>query len=139
MAYRDEYLVERCFGRLKGKPLSLTPMYLQGDQRATGLTRLLSVGLRVLTLLEHVVRDQLAEKNEKLKGLYAGNPTRATDRPTTEALLRAFKDIFLNVITIADHTYCYLSPLSDLQQKILALLDLPTNIYTDLADSENPP
>jgi len=139
LAYREEYLVERCFGRLKGKPLSLTPMYLQDDQRATGLTRLLSIGLRVLTLLEHVVRCQLAEKNEKLKGLYAGNPTRATDRPTTEALLRAFKDIFLNFVTIADHTYCHLSPLSGLQQKILTLLDLPASIYTSLADSENPP
>src|SRR6266699_920246 len=52
LAYREEYLVERGFGRLKGKPLSLTPMYLQSDQRATGLIRLLSIGLRILTLLD---------------------------------------------------------------------------------------
>jgi len=37
LAYRHEYLVEHGFGRLKGKPLSLTPMYLQDDQRATGV------------------------------------------------------------------------------------------------------
>ncbi len=37
LAYREEYLVERGFGRLKGKPLSLSPMYVQSDQRATGL------------------------------------------------------------------------------------------------------
>lgn len=49
LAYREEYLVERGFGRLKGKPLSLSPMYVQSDQRATGLVRLLSIGLRVLT------------------------------------------------------------------------------------------
>ena len=49
-------------------------MYLQDDQRATGLTRLLSIGLRILTLLEHVARCHLAEKDEKLSGLYAGNP-----------------------------------------------------------------
>jgi len=59
LAYREEYLVERNFGRLKGKPLSLTPMYLEDDQRATGLTRLLSIGLRVLALIEHVARSQL--------------------------------------------------------------------------------
>jgi len=29
LAYREEYLVERGFGRLKGKPLSLSPMYVQ--------------------------------------------------------------------------------------------------------------
>jgi len=53
LAYREEYLVERGFGCLKGKPLSVTPMYVQSDKRATGLIRLLSVGLRILTLIEH--------------------------------------------------------------------------------------
>ncbi len=137
LAYRDEYLVERCFGRLKGKPLSLTPMYLEDDRRATALTRLLSIGLRILTLLEHVARCHLSEKNEKLSGLYAGNPTRATDRPTTEAMLQAFKDIFLNFVTVGTQSYCHLSPLSENQQKILTLLDLPASIYTRLAHFQN--
>jgi transposase len=52
LAYRSEYQVERSFGRLKGRPLSLTPMYVQRDDHATGLIRLLSIALRVLTLLE---------------------------------------------------------------------------------------
>ena len=30
LAYREEYLVEHCFGRLKGKPLSLTPHVFAG-------------------------------------------------------------------------------------------------------------
>lgn len=140
LAYRDEYLVERNFGRLKGKPLSLTPMYLEDDRRATGLIRLLSVGLRVLTLLEHVARCRLAETGEKLRGLYAGNPMRATDRPTTEAMLQGFKDIFLSFVTLGEQTYCQLTPLSELQLKILNLLCFPAGIYTGLADhSANPP
>ncbi len=66
LAYREEYLVERGFGRLKGKPLSLSPMYVQSDQRATGLIRLLSIGLRVLTLLEFSAQDcMLAIRNER--------------------------------------------------------------------------
>ena len=60
LAYRSEYLVERSLGRLKGRPLSLTPMYVQRDDHATGLMRLLSIALRVLTLVECVVRRQLA-------------------------------------------------------------------------------
>src|SRR5207245_2393304 len=52
LAYRSAYQVERSFGRLKGRPLSLTPMYVQRDDHATGLIRLLSIALRVLTLLE---------------------------------------------------------------------------------------
>ena len=139
LAYREEYLVEHCFGRLKGKPLSLTPMYLQDDQRATGLTRLLSIGLRVLTLVEHVARCHLEENGEKLSGLYSGNPTRATNRPTTEAMLQAFKDIFLNFVIVGDQTFRIISPLSKLQQKILNLLDLPDSIYDNLSvDSANP-
>ena len=140
LVYRDEHLVERNFGRLKGKPLSLTPMYLENDRRATGLIRLLSVGLRVLTLLEHVARCRLAETGDKLRGLYAGNPTRATDRPTTEAMLQGFKDIFLSFVTLGEQTYRHLTPLSELQLKILNLLCFPTGIYTRLADhSANPP
>ncbi|MBU4226115.1 MAG: IS1634 family transposase [Chloroflexi bacterium] len=140
LAYREEYLVERNFGRLKGKPLTLTPMYLEDDRRATGLIRLLSVGLRALTLLEHVTRCRLAETGEVLTGLYAGNPTRATDRPTTEAMLRCFEDIFLSFITLGEQTYRHLTPLSELQQKILNLLDFPVSIYTTLsADSKKPP
>jgi len=56
-----------------------------------------------------------------------------------DQLLQAFKDIFLNFVTVAGHTYLHLSPLSDLQQKILILLALPANTFTRLADSPNPP
>jgi hypothetical protein len=140
LAYREEYLVERNFGRLKGKPLSLTPMYLEDDQRATGLTRLLSIGLRVLALIEHVARSQLDKAGEKLCGLYAGNPRRATERPTTEMLLRAFKDIFLSFVQIEGRSYCHITPLSELQSKILGLLNLSSSIYSALApNSSNPP
>ena len=60
LAYRNAYQVERSLGRLKGRPLSLTPMSVQRDDHATGLIRLLSIALRVLTLLEFVGRRQLA-------------------------------------------------------------------------------
>jgi transposase len=132
LAYREEFLVERGFGRLKGKPLSLTPMYLQSDERATGLVRLLSIGLRILTLIEHRARQQLADLKEKLPGLYAGNPKRATDRPTAEAMLLAFKGIYLSVVTLGEQVLYHITPLSDAQAKILFLLDFPVDIYTQL-------
>lgn len=132
LAYREEYLVERSFGRLKGKPLSLTPMYLQSDTRATGLVRLLSLGLRILTLIEHQVRKELTDRQEKLAGLYAGNPKRTTPRPTAEALLTAFKDIYLSVVTFGDQQHRHVTPVSGLQRKILSLLDFPVEIYSQL-------
>ncbi len=113
LAYREEYLVERGFGRLKGKPLSLSPMYVQSDQRATGLIRLLSIGLRILTLLEFSARQHLADTKATVAGLYVGNPKRTTNRPTAEALLGAFKHIHLSMITIGQQLHRHVTPLSE--------------------------
>jgi transposase len=98
LAYRNEYLIERDMGRLQGRPLSLTPMSLERDDHATGLIRLLSIGLRVLTLLECVVRRRLAADQSALAGLYAGNPKRATTHPTAERVLEGFEGLTLTVI-----------------------------------------
>jgi transposase len=92
LAYRNQYIVERGCGRLKGRPLSLRPMYLERDDHATGLIRLLTICLRVLTLLEFVVRQRLAQEGTELAGVYAGNPKRSTARPSAELLLEAFED-----------------------------------------------
>src|SRR6266704_3160294 len=132
LAYREEYLVEHGFGRLKGKPLSLSPMYVQSDQRATGLVRLLSIGLRVLTLLEFQVRQRLVDQQEHLAGLYAGNPKRTTQRPTAEALLGAFQGIHLSLVTLGQQLHRHLTPLSALQQRILSLLDFSSGLYDQL-------
>lgn len=130
--YREQYLIEQGFSRLKGYPLSLSPMYLQRDDYILGLIRLLSIGLRILTLLEFDVRRRLAEKNEKLSGIYAGNPKRATARPRAEQILRAFKDINLVLIDVGNQTYAHLNPLSSVQHRILALLNFPVDIYTKI-------
>ncbi|MBE9226344.1 IS1634 family transposase [Phormidium sp. LEGE 05292] len=133
IAYRQEYLIERGFGRFKGFPLSLSPMYLQREDHVIGLMRLLSIGLRILTLLEFSVRRNLAAQKQKLAGLYAANPKRATANPTAEQLLAAFDDITLLLIDAPDRTYVHLTPLSPLQQRILSLLCLTLEIYTQLS------
>jgi len=131
-AYRSEYLVEHDFGRLKGRPLSLTPLYLQRDDHVTGLIRLLSIGLRVLTLLEFDVRRHLETDPIPLAGLYAGNPKRTTVRPTAERLLEAFEGITLTKLQYPDQMRAHVTLLSPLQQRILALLNFPLDIYTRL-------
>jgi transposase len=140
LAYRDQYGIEQDFHRLKGKPLSLTPMYLRSDERVKGLIRLLTIGLRVLTLLEFVVRQRLAQAHTALTGLYTDSPKHATTRPTAERLLQAFKGITLTAIHLGDQVHRHVTPLSDLQQRILALLGLSTDIYAKLATiSAQPP
>jgi transposase len=132
LAYRHAYLSERDMGRRNGRPLSLTPMYRERDDHATGLIRLLSIGLRMLTLLEFAVRRRLAADQSALAGLYAGNPKRATTHPTAERVLESFEGLTLTVIQEGRNRRHHLTPLSSLQQRILALLDLPVDIYTQL-------
>src|SRR3989440_11904668 len=132
LAYRSEYQVERSFGRLKGRPLSLTPMYVQRDDHATGLIRLLSIALRVLTLLEFVGRRQLALEESKVAGLYAGNPKRETARPTAERFLEAFQDITLTIIKGPQQTDRHMMALSPLQQRVLEMLGFSSALYTRL-------
>jgi hypothetical protein len=94
----------------------------------------------VLTLLEFVVRRRLAEAESKLAGLYAGNPQRATMRPTAERLLDAFGEMTLTIIEDAQQTYGHLTPLSALQLRILEALGFSVDIYTRLCTvSANPP
>jgi len=130
LAYREQYLIERGFRRLKDKPLSLTPMYLDSDQRIKGLIRLLTIALRVLILLEFQVRQSLRQTGEKLAGLYPGNPRRSTANPTAEMMLRVFRGITTTYLWGEGTEGSYVTPLSATQQRILALLDIPPLIYT---------
>jgi transposase len=140
LAYRSEYLVERSLGRLKGRPLSLRPRYVQRDDYATGLIRLLTIALRVLTLMEFVGRRYLALEKGTIAGLYAGNPKRETARPTAERLLEAFQDVTLTVIELPSQTICHVTPLSPVQPRVLEMLGFSSEIYTRLeAVSVEPP
>jgi transposase len=68
-AYRGQYRIEDDWSRLKGRPLGLTPLYLQDEGRIQGLVHLLSLALRALTLVEWVVRERLREDGSKLQGI----------------------------------------------------------------------
>jgi transposase len=135
LTYRDEWLIERGFHRLKGAPLSLDPMYVKRDDQATGLINLLSLAVRILTLIEFVVRRALKQQNTTLIGLHKENPKKENSNPTTERLLQVFSNIFLTTIYLSDRTIRHITPLSDLQTKILSLLDLSPDIYLSLANN----
>ncbi len=57
--YRGSALIERNFRRLKGRPLGVCPLYVRREDHARGMVRLLSLALRVLTLVEHTVREKI--------------------------------------------------------------------------------
>jgi transposase len=135
LTYRDEWLIERGFHRLKGVPLLLSPLFVKRDDQVVGLTNPLSLAVRFLTLLEFVVRRKLKQNQEKLVGLIANNPKKGIDNPTTERLLKMFDNITLTIVQLPDQTIRHLPPLTALQTRILELLGLSVDIYTRLVDN----
>jgi transposase len=133
--YRDEWLVERGFHRLKGVPLSLTPLFVKRDDQVVGLIHLLTIALRLLTLIEFVVRQALKRASAELVGLHPENPKKATATPTTERLLRAFSKITLTVIQLPERVVRHVTPLTALQVHIVELLGLSPDIYRSLAEN----
>jgi len=130
LTYRKEYRVERIFQRLKSR-LTIAPFYLKRDDQIEGLTYLLTLGVRVLTLLEFVVRRSLRENNEKLHGMHLENRKKATDKPTAERILKAFSKITTSTVLDASGKVLlrYVTPLNLTQKIILKSLGLNEKIY----------
>ena len=133
MCYRNEYRVERIFHRLKSR-VHIAPLFVKLNDQIEGLTYLLTLGVRVLTVTEFVLRRSLEQDRAKLPGLHPENKQKRTDTPTAERLLKAFSDVSLTIMKTAtgENILRRLTPLSELQQEILRRLGLGTSLYRQL-------
>ena len=93
---------------------------------------MLSVALRVLVLMQFVVRRNLQQAGVTLTGIYPGQPGRQTAQPTTAQLLQAFRGVTLSRIKIDGKLTYYLTPLNAMQKRILALMEVPLESYDGL-------
>jgi transposase len=101
------------------------------------MIHLLTLGLRVMTILEFLVRRSLAEQEDELSGIYAGNPKRKTAKPTATLLLLAFTNIYLQTIILDGQVvHQHITPLNSVQLRILQLLNLPPTLYQNLTNSD---
>ena len=107
-------------------------MFLQTESRMIGLINLLTITLRVLTLVEFQVRRGLKAEDQTLKGVYAGQKGRQTARPSTELLLEAFRGIDAVIGTVNGEVISYLRPSTETQKRILSLLGLNYQVYSKL-------
>jgi len=133
LCYRNAYRVERIFNRLKSR-VHIAPLFVTRDDQIEGLTYLLTLGVRVLTVMEFVLRHSLQNDQAQLPGLHPENRTKMTDTPTAERLLKAFSDVSLTIIKTAtgEDILRRLTPLSTLQQEILRRLGLGASLYRQL-------
>ena len=137
LCYRNEYRVERIFNRLKSR-VHIAPLFVKLNDQIEGLTYLLTLGVRVLTVMEFVLRRSLQTDQTTLPGLHPENKTRLTDKPTAERILTAFADVSLTIIKNAagEEILRRLTSLSGLQEDILQRLGLGASLYGQLEIQE---
>jgi len=137
LCYRNEYQVERIFNRLKSR-VHIAPLFVKLNDQIEGLTYLLTLGVRVLTVMEFVRRRSLQTDQTTLPGLHPENKTKMTDKPTAERILKAFAAVSLAIIKNAagEEILRRLTPLSGVQEDILQRLGLGASLYRQLEIQE---
>jgi transposase len=131
-AYHQQPVHERTFSRLKTRNLHLRPVFLRDERRIAGLVWLLCLALRVLTLTEQRLRTAVQEQDTELVGLNPASRTQATTQPTTERVIRAFRNLTVTVVTGDGWEQRHVSSLNQTQQQILDHLGLPSDLYARL-------
>jgi transposase len=134
-SYHQQVVHERSFSRLKTRNLQLRPVYVRDETRIAGLVWLLCLALRLLVLTEQRLRTALQNQGTALVGLNPASRTQATTKPTTERVIRAFRNLTVTVVTGAGWEQRHVSSLNDTQQQILALLGLPSDLYARLGQA----
>jgi transposase len=133
-AYRGGWCGERLFHLLKDEPLGIRPLYVRRDDQILGLTHLVTLALRVLTLFEVLVRRGQEGDEEKLPGLYPGQAKRVTESPTAKRVLEAIAraGITLTRVESGGEVRWHLRPLPQLAKLVLGYLGLSEAVYTRL-------
>src|SRR3954453_12706353 len=134
LSYRAGTCVERASHQLKDQPLGIRPLFVHRDDQVGGLTRLLSLALRVLTLFEVLVRRGQDQDDENLAGLYPGQASRTTARPTAKRVLEAIARSGVTLIQDVSGEGCrwHLTGLPVLLKRVLGYLGLSDEVYTRL-------
>ena len=134
LGYRAGTCVERAFHQLKDQPLGIRPLFVHRDDQVRGLTHLLTLALRVLTLFEVLVRRGQDQSGEELQGLYPGQEKRTTDRPTAKRVLEAIArmGVTLTRVRSSEGSCWHLTALPVLVMRVLGYLGLSEEVYTRL-------
>jgi transposase len=134
LGYRAGTCVERAFHQLKDQPLGIRPLFVHRHDQVSGLTPLLTLALRVLTLFEVLVRRGQDQDGEELAGLYPGQGKRTTDRPTAKRVLEAIARTGMTLTRVGSVGGCrwHLTALPVLVKRVLGYLGLPDEVYTRL-------
>ena len=129
LSYREQFIIEHQFNRLKGVCLSLTPIYIQKGNRIDGLVKLLTLALKIIGLIEIPIHDSINKRGKPLDGLYDYNPKRALNKPKAERILEFFDEIYLSTVEVGDTVYHTITGVSAQHREILDLMGIDIEAY----------
>jgi transposase len=129
------YVIEIGFHYVKDY-LNISPLYVREQDQILGMTRLLMLALKILTLMSAELRNNMKKENIVLKGLYAGQPVRMHSEPTSRSILEYFsrQNIAILGYNVEEVQHWQITKLPDTCKAILKLLGLPEDTYDGLPD-----
>jgi transposase len=128
-AYKWQPNLEKRHAQLKGTQL-VAPMWLRDPARIEGLLTCHFIAMLISSLIERTIRRAMADQGLTELSLYPED--RGCAAPTTARILEIFTGVARHELTAGDGTVLrtFHPELTDLQQQVLDLLDIPTSVYS---------
>jgi transposase len=127
-AYRWQPNLEKRHAQLKGTQL-VAPMWLRDPARIEGLLTCHFIAMLLSSLIERTIRNAMTDAGLDELSLYPED--RGCAAPTTGRILEIFAGVARHELTDTDGSVLrtFQPELTDLQQQVLNLLDIPTSLY----------
>jgi transposase len=128
-AYKWQPNLEKRHAQLKGTQL-VAPMWLRDPARIEGLLTCHFIAMLTSALIERTIRHAMTQAGLDELSLYPED--RGCAAPTTARILEIFTGVARHELTTPDGTVLrtFHPELTDLQQQVLDLLDIPTSVYS---------
>ncbi len=128
-AYKWQPNLGKRHAQLKGTQL-VAPMWLRDPARIEGLLTCHFIAMRISSLIERAIRQAMNDTGLPELSLYPED--RGCVAPTTARILEIFAGVARHQLTDTDGSVLrtFQPELTELQQQVLNLLDIPTSTYT---------
>jgi transposase len=128
MAHKNQYKCEHLNRRSKSD-YNIEPIYLHTPERIEAFLFLFKIALQLIIIIERACRKGISERD---KGIDNFMPNRKDVRnPRTENLLASFQYVVSGEVVLPNgKSYGFVSDLTELQEDILSLLQVPAKYFT---------
>lgn len=124
--YKYQPFLEKRHSQLKTYQ-EIAPVYLKKSERVIAYLHIHVMALMVATLIERQLRN--AMKKQKIKAISIYPEKRACQFPTTNDIVRLFKNVEKYEVTKEGEVIVFPAKLSNIQKQVLNLLEIPISLY----------